>query len=261
MPICYLDDQPHEIALVDSPMAKRWIRLFEGETLLIKKPFDPSVIDRLYQMIKTNEDLFTKMRLTFLTNISSVASLMHQETLTEIHSGMVDLQKTYRGTTDLLTRNTQGDWEQIHEHIHLLESQLRTHSLSFMRTPAISHDTTDLELDWRWENRFTAEQWAQSTSFSTDHLTIPTTELGRTPYEAFQFAPDRWREEGSLIGHLAPRLDLRATRCDHRPDRGFERWCEQQDLPVIGEHIPLARFLDSGFVEAMPTVSTMRLQA
>lgn len=260
MPTCYLDDDPHDIVLAGTPISDRWLELFAGQSLQINRPYDATTIDNLYDLITTHRPLFSKLRLDFLTNISASTQLMHQRNLTDIHAGMVELQKKHRGITDILTKNTQGDWEAIHENIHILESKIRKDKMEFMRTPGLQHDTTDISPGWRWDDQFTKTQWADSTSFTTSHLSIPTTELGRTPYEAFQFAPDQWQSEGSLNGVLAPRIDLRATGCQHRPDHGYEQWCERQGLPIIGEHLPMANFTNDDFLESLPTVSTMRLE-
>jgi len=189
---------------------------FAGESLQIDTPYDRSTIDKLYQLINTHRPLFAKLRLEFLTDISSLTELMRQQRLTDIHAGMVDLQKKHTGITDILTKNTQGGWENIHEHIHRLESQIRGNSMTFMRTVGLNHDNTDTAPGWLWDNRFTAQEWADSTSFSTSDISMPTSELGRTPYEAFQFAPDNWRSEGSISGTIAPRVELQTGRRQHR---------------------------------------------
>lgn len=260
MPTCYLDDTPHDIVLAGTPMSAEWLDRFAGQILHIDKPYDRSTIDDLYQLINTHRPLFAKLRLGFLTDVSSVTELMHQQNLTDIHAGIVDLQKRHTGITDILTQNTQGGWANIHEHLHRLESEIRANSMTFMKTVGLDHDNTDTAPGWRWDDQFTAQQWAESTSFSTSHISIPTTELGRTPYEAFLFAPDKWQSEGSMAGIMAPRLRLRATRTRHRSDHGYEQWCGQQGLPVIGDHLPLANFRDSHYLDQIPTVRTIRIE-
>jgi hypothetical protein len=260
MPVCYLDDEPHEITLTETVMSRAWLDRFAGETLHRDRPYNTTIMDRLYQLISTHRPLFAKLRLEFLTDVTARTDLMHQPRLRDIHAGMVDLQKRHTGTTDLLGRNTQGGWEEIHEHIHDLESQLRRGSMTFMRTPGLKHDTHDSAPGWLWQNQFTAEQWAASTTFTTADLTIPTMELGRTPYEAFLYAPDRWHTEGSIAGTLAPRAVLSTTRSHHRPDEGYEQWCEAQGIPVIGDQLPLANFKDHSYLAQMPTVKKIRIQ-
>jgi hypothetical protein len=260
MPTCYLDDKPFKIIFVETPMSAEWLDRFAGETLHINTPYDGSIINKLYQLINDHRPLFTKLRLGFLTDVSSMEELMHQHRLTDIHAGIVDLQKKHTGITDLLTRNTRGDWEDIHEHIHRLESHLRGNPMTFVRNQGLIHDNTDTAPGWRWENQFTPQEWADSTSFDTSHLSIPATELGRTPYEAFRFAPDNWQLEGSLIGTMAPRLRLHTSTARHRPDHGYEEWCEAQGIPVIGDHLPLANFLDDTYLDRIPTVKTMRIE-
>lgn len=132
--------------------------------------------------------------------------------------------------------------------------------MGFSRTPGLLHGNKDFAEEWDWQDQFTAEEWAESTSFSTNHLSIPTRDLGRTPYNTFQFAPEQWVSEGSLHGVLSPRMELRPTRCHPRPDVGYEEWCERQGLPVIGNQIPVARFNDDLFLAQVPTVVTMRLE-
>jgi hypothetical protein len=260
MPTCYLDDSPHDIILVETPMSTEWLDRFAGETLNVNTPYDGSMINKLYQMINTHRPLFSKLRLAFLTDVSSLTGLMHQQTLTNIHAGMVDIQKKHPKITDILSKNTKGGWENIHEHIHRLESQIRDTSITFTKTTGILHDNTDTAPGWRWDNIFTAQEWAESTSFNTSHLSIPTTELGRTPYEAFQFAPDNWQSEGSISGTLAPRAELRTSTCRHRPDQGYEEWCDAQGIPVIGDRVPLANFCDATYLDHVPMVSTIRIE-
>lgn len=260
MAICYLDDNPYDIILTETPMSAEWMDRFAGESLQIDTPYDRSTIDKLYQLINTHRPLFAKLRLEFLTDISSLTELMRQQRLTDIHAGMVDLQKKHTGITDILTKNTQGGWENIHEHIHRLESQIRGNSMTFMRTVGLNHDNTDTAPGWLWDNRFTAQEWADSTSFSTSDISMPTSELGRTPYEAFQFAPDNWRSEGSISGTIAPRVELQTGRRQHRPDQGYEEWCEAQGIPVIGDHLPLANFRDAAYLDQIPTVKTIRIE-
>ena len=115
MPTCYLDDDPHDIVLTNTPISDRWLELFAGQTLQINRPYDTTTIDGLYGLITTHRPLFSKLRLDFLTGISASTQLMHQRNLTDIHAGVVELQRKHTGITDILTKNTQGDWEAIHE--------------------------------------------------------------------------------------------------------------------------------------------------
>jgi hypothetical protein len=260
MPVCYLDDNPYDIILVETPMSNKWMDSFAGETLRLNTPYDRSTIDELYQLIITHKPLFAKLRLDFLTNITSKTELMHQQTLTDIHSSMVGLQKKHLRITDILVNNTKGGWENIHENIHRLEEQIRNTSMMFVRNSGLLHDNTDTAPGWKWDNIFTAQEWADSTDFSTSNLSIPTMELGRTPYEAFLFAPDNWRSEGSISGTLAPRAVLSTSRSQRRPDQGYEEWCETQGIPVIGDHLPLANFRDASYLDQIPTVNTIRIE-
>ena len=260
MPICYLDDEPHEITLTDTVMSGAWLASFAGETLHRNGAYDTRTLDLLWHLIDTHRPLFAKLRLEFLTAVARRTDLMHQPRLQDIHAGMVQLQKRHPGMTNLLTHNTAGGWAQIHEHIHDLESHLRKGGMTFMRTPGLNHDTTDAEPEWLGEARFTAEQWRDSTTFTSAHLTIPTMELGRTPYEAFLYAPDRWHTEGSMAGTLAPRLIVNTQRSQRRPDQGYEQWCEAQGIPVIGDQLPLANFQDTRYLAQMPTARTIRIE-
>ena len=260
MPTCYLNDDPFDITLSETPMSAEWLDRYAGETLHVNTPYDGSTVNTLYQLIHTHRPLFTKLRLGFLTDISSLTELMRQQRLTDIHAGMVGLQKKHTGITDILTKNTQGGWENIHEHIHLLENEIRRNSMLFSRTPGLAHDNTDTAPAWHWDNQFTAQEWADSTSFNNSNITIPTMELGRTPYEAFQFAPNNWQSEGSMAGTMAPRLQLRTSTARHRPDHGYEEWCETQGIPVIGVHLPLANFTDDAYLDLIPTARRMRIE-
>ena len=260
MPTCYLDDRPLPITLTETPMATEWLDRYAGETLHINTPYDATTVNTLHELINRHRPLFTKLRLAFLTDVTTREELMHQPRLADIHSGIVDLQKRHTGITDILARNTQGGWENIHEHIHLLESQISRTMIAFSRTPGLDHANTDTAPAWQWHEQFTAEQWRASTSFDTSHITMATAELGRTPYEAFQFAPDRWHTEGSITGTLSPRLELRTRRAPHRADPGYEQWCEKQGIPVIGEHLPLANFQDEGYLDLIPTVTRLRIE-
>jgi len=260
MPTCYLDNAPYDIILSETPMSTEWLDRFAGETLHVNTPYDGSMVNKLYQLINTHRPLFAKLRLEFLTDVSSLGELMHQQKLTDIHAGIVDLQKKHTGITDMLTKNTQGGWENIHEHIHKLESQIRGNSIKFSRNLGLEHDNTDTAPGWQWENRFTAQEWADSTSFDTSNLSMPTSELGRTPYEAYQFAPDNWQSEGSLVGAMVPRLQLQTGRRQHRPELGYEEWCGAQGIPVIGDHLPLANFCDDTFLDQILSVKTIRIE-
>ena len=251
MPTCYLDDRPFPITLTETPMSREWLDRHAGETLEVNTPYDDGTINRLHQLITTHRPLFTRLRLTFLTDITTREELMHQGTLANIHAGIVDLQKRHTRITDILTRNTQGGWMDLHLHLHRLEAQISTTVMAF---------GTETAPEWQWRQRFTLEQWRDSTSFDTTNITMPTTELGRTPYESFQFAPDHWHIEGGMTGLLEPRLDLRTRRSRHRPDPGYEEWCDAQGIPVIGEHLPLANFLDDAYLAVIPRVTSLRIE-
>ena len=254
MPTCYLDDRPFPITLTETPMSREWLDRHAGKTLEVNTPYDDGTVNRLHQLITRHRPLFRSLRLTFLTDITTREELMHQSTLAAIHAGIVDLETRHRHTqiTDILTRNTQGGWDDLHLLLHQLETQISTTIMTF--------SSTEPPAPWQWHQRFTLEQWRDSTSFDTTNITMPTTELGRTPYESFRYAPDHWHIEGGMTGLLEPRLQLKTRRARHRPDPGYEEWCDAQGIPVIGEHLPLANFTTDAYLAVIPTVTSLRIE-
>jgi hypothetical protein len=240
MSICFLNDKPYAINLAPTPMVKKWIESYAGKTFQIKKQIDASVCNRLKKILQKHDTLFKKFNLYFDNN-----SLWQIETLANIHVQIVELQKLHKKSTDLLNKNTDGDWDLLHDLIHKQESLVKNRCMEFgLDNSEVIHNSGSQTENWSWESRLTQQQYHESASFERWHINLPTSELGRHPYECFTYSPNTWQREGSLLGQISRRLEVQLEYKQGRPDAGYEEWCKAQDLPIIGNNFPLAKFVD-----------------
>jgi len=240
MTTCFLDNNPYAIELARTPMTKNWLEIYAGKTFQINTRIDSSVCENLQKILQKHNSLFKKFNLTF-----DHESLWQLDTLANIHVQIVELQKQHKKSTDLLNRNTNGDWDLLHDLIHTQEAIVKKRCMEFgIGKSEIVHDSKSLTENWSWEPRLTAQQYHESASFERWHINIPTAELGRHPYECFLFSPDTWQREGSMLGQIATRLEIQLNHTNELPDAGYEEWCKAQDIPIIGNNFPLAKFVD-----------------
>lgn len=242
MTTCFLNNKPYSIELSHTPIVKNWLGIHAGKTFQINKTIDLSISETLEKILQKHDSLFKKFNLDF-----DYESLWQLETLANIHVQIVELQKQHRKSTDLLNRNTNGDWDILHDLIHTQETIVKKRCMEFaLDKSEIVHDSKSQSFteNWSWEPRLTAQQYHESASFERWHINLPTAELGRHPYECFQYSPDTWQREGSMLGQIATRLTIQLNHTNEQPDAGYQEWCKAQDIPMIGNNFPLAKFVE-----------------
>lgn len=259
MPICYIDKKKYRIEIAETPMVENWLKVYSGKSFKINKNFDLTTCRKINQILKDNYNLFKKFKLDL--EYQSLYDLCKSETLARIHVQIVELQKTHKKSTDLLNKNTNGQWDLLHDLLHSQESRIKFDKIEFNQTTnTIDHDSNALTDNWSWEPKLTEQQYHTSASFDGWHINIPPTELGRHPYECFLNSPNTWQREGTMLGQIGVRLQVQLRRTYQQPERGYNEWCSQQKIPVVGNNFPLANFLDD-FTSDMLGASEITIEA
>lgn len=247
---CKINQHSFEIELVSSKIADSWIDLYQGVSMSCSSAVDLADRDAAWSILERHRDLWPKIGMDCLAKADPV-KLLDQSYLGDMHKQMVIMQKNYKMSTSLLDSKTKGDWSRLHEHLHSIENTLVVSCWIFDGSGTARH-THDYERrmnnKWNWEPQFTAEEWRDSTTFSHSHLEIVFTELGRYPWECFIMSPDNWEQEGSLAGNLLPTIKVKPRRLTKSIPVNYSEWCKKNQIPVVGERIPLANFKSNDFL-------------
>lgn len=243
MSICYIDNTKHRIELAETPMVENWLKVYSGKSFKISKKFNLTTCEKLNQILKNKNSLFKKFQLDF--DYQSLEDLCNLEILSKIHLQIVKIQKTHKNSTKFLNTNTNGEWDLIHELLHIQEKRIRTDKIEFSQSAnKMCHDPDALTNNWSWRPKLTEQQFYKSSSFEEWHINIPFAELGRNPYECFLYSPNTWQCEGTMLGQIGVRLQVQLRRAYKQPELGYHEWCLQQKIPAVGTHFPFANFLD-----------------
>ena len=141
--------------------------------------------------------------------------------------------------------NTNNDWDYIHDYIHELEQSIRSNTAVFGHgEKLLNHDSEALAENWAWDPLMSMDDFYKSSDFDRFHINVPFTELGRHPYESFIFSPDTYKQEGSMLGRIGNSIEVQLVKTHPRPEKGYEEWCQQNGLPCVGTHFPLANFVN-----------------
>ena len=169
-------------------------------------------------------------------------------------------QKNYKSGTDLANRNTNNDWDFIHDYLHALETDIRHNTATFGQgDKALGHDSDTLTENWSWEPLLETEEFYESSAFARYHFNVPFTELGRHPYEAFLHSPSTYNVEGSMIGQVGQNVEVQLVKTFPRPDKGYEEWCTQNNLPPVGTHFPLANFVNQSDAKQIINADSIKI--
>ena len=244
MSICYIDQKKFNIEIVDSPMVSNWLKIYNGVTFKLSKPFDKKIVDQDDIILSEYQNFFKKLQINL--EYEDKTDLYSLKVLSKIHVEIVNFQKKFQKGTNFINENTNENWDLLHDLLHNLESQIKTGVIEFRTNDAkVTHDHAGLTENWSWEPKLSKDEFHASASFSRSHINIPTAELGRLPYECFLYSPDTWLNEGSIHGQIGNSLHLQMNKTSPRPDKGYEEWCQTQKIPVIGNNFPLANFTDN----------------
>jgi hypothetical protein len=247
---CKINQKSFEIDVVSLPIADRWMELYRGVSISCVSAMDLADRDAVWSILERHRDLWPKIGLDLFC-VSDPNDLMDQSCLADMHQKIVSMQRTYKKSTSVLDGKTNGDWSLLHHHLHSIEDTLLDSSWNFNGdgTARHSHDYEKMtDPYWDWETQFTPEQWSDSTTFSQHHLEIQINELGRTPWECFHMCPDKWTQEGSLVGNLMPAIRVRARQFTRSSPIEYSQWCKNNQLPIIGHTVPLADFKSNNFL-------------
>lgn len=251
MSFCVINDRRFEIDIVSSPISGAWLDLHGNKKLRLMKKFQHEDLDRLYEILADHLLFWKKLKLDDLV-IKDKSQLLRKKVLANIHNKIVKMQRVYKNSTDLFNANTGGDWNLLHDKLHELEGWIDDIKIKFNADISTgSHDALTNKKYWEWSDRITLNDWACSTTFLQSHLELVTTELGRVPWECFRHCPDNWEEEGSLSGNLVPVVDMSLNRIKRSAPAEFVEWSKKNNLPIIGNRIPLANFRSDDFIDVM----------
>ena len=254
----HLAEYELEATIIDTPITKKWLERFQHQELPLISNFDFSTRDKLFAILTEYESLWSKFGLSELI-VKDPTELLDQSRLADIHTAIVQIQKKYSkgpGITPILNKRTNNEWDIAHDLLHKLEEIIISGNAKFNKTqPTSDHDTEANSKHWQWESQFTADEWYDSTSFGTTNLELRLTELGRHPWECYLYSPDRWEQEGSLLGNLLPAIQLNIRNTKQSPTKEYEQWCKENSLPVIGSRVPFARIEDNNFLKAVDSIT------
>ena len=254
----HLAEHELEATIIDTPFTKKWLERFQHQELPLISNFDFSTRDKLFAILTEYESLWSKFGL-FELIVKDPTELLDQSRLADIHTAIVQIQKKYSkgpGITPILNKRTNNEWDIAHDLLHKLEEIIISDNANFNKTQPISdHDSEVNSKHWQWESQFTADEWCESTGFGTTNLELILTELGRHPWECYRYSPDRWEQEGSLLGNLLPAIQLNIRNTNQSSTKEYEQWCKENSLPVIGSRVPFARIEDNNFLKAVDSIT------
>ncbi len=259
MPICVIKDKEFKIEIADTPFAKEWLKCFNNTALPVKKHYDKKPHAKLWSTIQSNKNFFQKMQLEKLSKITE-NDLWNSSKLQEIHLEIVTWQKKYKKSTDFANANTNNGWDYLHDHVHAMEQCIRYTSAVFgVGDTELSHDSKTFSKLWTWESKISADDFKQSSSFDHYHINVPFAELGRHPYESYLYSPKTYHAEGSITGQIANDVLVQLVETYPRPDEGYEQWCEDNNVPCVGTHFPLANFINKSDAQQIVDASEIKI--
>ena len=259
MPTCFIDNQPYKIKLADTPFVKNWLRVYDNKNFPVKKSIDKGAHNKIKTLALKHQNFFQKMGLVELARANSV-DLWQRKNLSKIHLEIVIFQKNYKGSTDLMNKNTDGEWNNIHDYLHEQEKVIEKEKTIFgTGSVDLDHDSYTQSKNWSWEPILTVAEFHASASFDRWHFNVPLSELGRYPYECFKHSPDTWKQEGSLIGQISSKIKAQLSNTYNNPDKGYEDWCSQNKIPVIGDVFQLASFIDANDTKNIIEAKNIRI--
>lgn len=244
MSVCIINQKEYEIEIAKTPFATKWLELFNNKLLPVKARYNTDAYKKLSQILPLHKNFFKKIKLQALSTISE-NDLWDRKKLQQLHLEIVMFQKNYKKSTNIANINTNNDWDYIHEYIHKLEQSIRTNTAVFgYGDNLLTHDSKGLTENWSWEPLMTIDDFYKSSNFDRFHINVPFTELGRHPYECFIYSPNTYKQEGSMIGQIGNNVEVQLVKTFPRPEKGYEEWCKQNNLPCVGKHFPLANFVN-----------------
>ena len=243
MATCIINNKEYEIELANTPFTAQWLEHNNNKVLPVKVGYDTDTHTELSTLLNKHRNFFKKLKLTTLSEVQD-DDLWNQQTLNDIHLEIVSFQKNHKTGTDLANRNTNYEWDYIHDYLHALETDIRHNTATFGHgEKSLGHDSKTLTQNWSWDPLMTANEFYESSSFDRYHFNVPFTELGRHPYEAFIYSPNTYHQEGSMIGQVGQNVEVQLVKTYPSPEKGYQEWCDQNELPPAGTHFPLANFV------------------
>lgn len=257
MSICILNDKKYQIKLANTPFVRAWLERYNGVEFRCVEKFKKDKASNICTLLEKHKSIFHKFDLDF--SEVNTTSVLNKHVLRQVHCKIVQLQKKYKKSTDLLNKNTNGDWNMLHELIHKVEKQLCRDQIQFsVGLSSLKHDP-DLQVkNWSWKQTLTQQEFMESSSFDRWHLSVPLAELGRHPYECFCYSPETWNDEGSTFGQISHLITAQLSKTYPRPDKGYYSWCKKQNIFPMGDNFPLADF-NKEFIQDLINAETIRI--
>tara|TARA_B100001094_G_C18084347_1_gene746940 strand:- start:434 stop:1222 length:789 start_codon:yes stop_codon:yes gene_type:complete len=260
MSVCIINEKEYKIEIAKTPFATQWLRLFNNKSLPVKVGYNTDAYEKLSKVLTSHKNFFKKIKLQALSNIKE-NDLWDRKKLQELHLEIVMLQKNYKKSTNLANINTNDDWDYMHDYLHELEQSIRNNMAVFgYGEKLLRHDSKALTENWSWEPLMSIDDFYKSSDFDRFHINVPFKELGRHPYESFIFSPDTYRQEGSMLGQIGNNIEVQLVKTFPRPEKGYEEWCKQNNLPCVGTHFPLANFVNEKDVQEIIYTDSIKIK-
>jgi len=250
MAICIVDGKKYKITLADTPFVKKWLEIYNDVDFKCVKKINKSNAVGICEIVSRHQKVFKKFDLDF-SEINE-KSVWDKDLISKTHCKIVQIQKKYKKSTDILNLNTNNDWNLLHEILHEFENQLFADQLEFsVGDSSLKHDPDLQEKFWSWDEILTPQEFMDSSSFDKWNLNVPTAELGRHPYECFCYSPSTWDQEGTMLGQISPFIKAQINQRQPSPDKGYYDWCEKLKILPVGNNFPLANFDENTPIELL----------
>jgi hypothetical protein len=241
MPVCIINSNEHQITLADTPFVSKWLDIYNNvDFKCVKKINKKNALD-ICTILSKYQKVFQKFGLDF--SEVNENTIWNKELVSKTHCQIVQIQKKYKKSTDVLNLNTNNEWDLLHELLHEFENQLFEDQIEFSVVDlSLKHNAELQEKNWSWKAILTPQEFMDSSSFDQWHLNVPTAELGRHPYECFYYSPDTWDQEGTMLGQISPFIKAQINERHPSPDKGYHDWCKKINILPVGNNFPFARF-------------------
>lgn len=241
MPICVINSKEFQITLADTPFVSKWLEIYNNVDFRCVKPFNKKNALDICTILAKHQKIFQKFGLE--CSEVNENTIWNKELVSKTHCQIVQIQKKYKKSTDLLNLNTNNDWNLLHEILHKFEKQVFADQIEFsVGNSSLHHDPALLEENWSWKPILTPQEFMDSSSFDQWHLNVPTAELGRHPYECFCHSPYTWDQEGTMLGQISPFITAHLSERHPSPDKGYHNWCKGLGILPVGNNFPFASF-------------------
>jgi len=162
-----------------------------------------------------------------LTDFDFDFDTSNQDDLNHLHRQWVKLHQRYPNVSALSDRVLPGDMAAINKLIHAIEES--THDMK----------ATTANTNYTMPNHFGTD----ILKFDMCNVSIAYHNLGRTSWQKWQHDDRINDSDTNNFNEIYTSLNLNVLRVRQRSmPTGYQTWCDQNKIPCVGSHIPLANF-------------------